>query len=195
MIFDFQTYKNLLGQSESSSDYATNTGNGAYGRYQFLESTINWIANILGQIPPTIESFLSSPSLQDQYLNEYVNQSLKYIAQNGLENFIGRNIIGRGNKINTTINIYGLVAGAHLGGNGNLKRFLVDNIDASDHSNIKTGGTFISDYIAKFSDLFDEKKKSIPDAGNSSVLAAKKEMIEKKLADVFEILNDIKKIL
>jgi len=196
MTFNFAEYKNLLAASESTNNYNTNTGNGAYGAYQFLENTIDWIAGIIGIQTPSIQTFLGDPNLQDQFLETYVKQSINFINNNNLNRYIDSTVKGKGNNIVTTINLYGLIAGAHLGGNGNLKRFLVDNIDASDQTNKTTGGTFVSDYVAKFSKLFNEKKKTNNNIGNISTLDIKKIIDDLTTANNFikNVLTEIKSL-
>lgn len=153
--FNFNLYNEELGLSESSGNYSTNTGNGMYGKYQFSYDTLNTVLNELN-INVSTSQFLQSPNLQDAAVNQLTNDNLNYIESNNLDNSIGQSITGKGNGIVTTINIYGLAAGAHLGGTGNLYKFIKENIDVSDNTNILTGGTYISDYIAKFSKIFND---------------------------------------
>ncbi len=198
MTFNLDTYKNLLGYKESSGSYQTNTGNGAYGKYQFLPSTIRGIANLLNEMPPTITDFLNSPQLQDRYLKALVEDSLSYIKNNNLKVFEGAEREGQGNKIKSKINIYGMVAGIHLGGAGNFRDYLTKGIDKSDNTNRSTGGTYISDYVTFFSNKIDVKKKSTPDNSNNIP-----DTVKEKLTIVLEqsiqqneilqkILNDLK---
>ena len=170
MTFDFTTYKDLLDNSESNSNYSTNTGNGMFGAYQFSMKTLQSLS-LLYQLPyftkDNIQDFLNNPVLQDRFLFALITDTLNYIGNNNLTRFIGQTITGRGNGITAQVDIYGLVAAAHLGGAGAIKDYFVNNIDSSDNTNKKTGGTYVSDYIAKFSSyLIGSKKKSI-NSGNS----------------------------
>lgn len=146
--FNFNSFANQLGLSESTNNYSTNTGNGAFGKYQFTASTIDTVSNEL-QIDTTIDNFLATPNLQDSFYYQYVNDILNFIASKKLDTFLGKPIQGKKNNINTTINIYGLVAGGWLAGMGGLENYLLNNDDRFD------GATYTSDYIAKFSKIFN----------------------------------------
>ena len=174
MNFDLKTYKQLLGYRESSDSYLTNIGNGAYGKYQFLLPTIKSVARLLNIQEPTVDEFLHNPKMQDRFLEALVYDSLNYLKNNNLEQFIGQVRTGSGNKITTPINIYGLIAGIHLGGAGNMREYLRNNLDKSDHTNTQTGGTYISDYVTSFSEAFNEKKRQMIAGGIIFLMIIKK---------------------
>jgi hypothetical protein len=146
--FDFEKFGYYLGISESGGNYQASNGI-AYGKYQFTPATIQRISNDLNMDTPSINDFLSNPNMQDLFFKTYVQEILDYINKNNLNSFVGQPITGKKNNINTTINIYGLVAGAWLSGEGGLYNFLVHGSDKND------GYTYISDYIAKFSQIFN----------------------------------------
>jgi len=145
MNFNVDTYKKLLGYKESGGNYNIDTGNGAYGKYQFLYATIVSIAKKLNEPIPTVQQFLNSPAMQERYLKALIEDSLLYIQNNNLTRYEGMIKEGQGNKIKTEINLYGLVAGIHLGGAYNLKNYLEKGIDKADSL-----GTYISDYVPFF---------------------------------------------
>jgi len=190
MNFDINTYKDLLAERESGNNYTTNTGNGAYGKYQFLKSTIKGIANILNEEVPSIDEFLHSPQLQERYLDALVRDSLNYISNNNLESFENVSITGQGNNITALANIYGLVAGIHLGGARNLKDFLRNKEDKKD-----SNGTYISDYVALFSDKFDVKKKSNLDNSSNNIPDAIKKKLTLIIFESIESINKTNEIL
>lgn len=146
--FNYTAFADALGMSESSNSYSNASNGIAFGRYQFIPSTIDQISNELG-VDTTVTDFLNNPQQQDDFYKQYVNDIISYVKQNNLDKFIGNKITGRKNKIITPINIYGLVAGAWLGGNEGLNNFLINGVDPND------GNTYVSDYIAKFSQLFN----------------------------------------
>lgn len=148
-IFDLETFRFELGRSESSNNYKIVNGVGALGRYQFMPSTISDIAINILKIPiPNEGQFLNNPQLQDRFFDANVNR-IKSFMQENLSGFLGKKITGKKNGIVTTINIYGLIAGAWLGGMGGVQNLLRSGLDKSD------GQTYISDYIAKFSLRFN----------------------------------------
>ena len=190
MNFDINTYKDLLAERESGNNYTTNTGNGAYGKYQFLKSTIKGIANILNEEVPSVDEFLHSPQLQERYLDTLVQDSLNYISNNNLKIFQGQLKTGKGNEVTANINLYGLVAGIHLGGAKNLKEYLELNIDKKD-----SNGTYISDYVALFSDKFDVKKKSNLDNSSNNIPDAIKKKLTLIIFESIESINKTNEIL
>lgn len=150
--FDINAYEQAIKDSESyGGDYSASNGI-AFGAYQFTQSTLNYLQQKYNL--PTLTTFdNSTANLQDTYFQYFVNDILNFINTNNLEQYIGTLVIGA-NKYpyQVPINIYGLVAGAHLGGETGLQNFLLYNIDHDDSPNHNGTGTFISDYIAKFSD-------------------------------------------
>ena len=82
------------------------------------------------------QTFMSDPALQDKAFSAYTADLVRQIKTQGLDKYIGQN----------GITMDGLVAGAHLGGMGGLRGYLVDGRDPADRL-----GTHISDYVSKFS--------------------------------------------
>jgi len=144
--FDINAYEQAIKDSESGGNYSANNGI-AYGAYQFTQSTLNYLQQKYN-LPALTVFDSSTASLQDKYFQSFVSDILDFINKNNLQQYIGFPVIGA-NKYpyQVPINIYGLVAGAHIGGEGGLENYLLYNQDHSD-----SDGTFISDYIAKFSD-------------------------------------------
>lgn len=155
--FDFNSLSNALGFQESGKDYSENTGNGAYGKYQFIEATIARVATYLGEPIPSIDTFLGDPTMQDRYYVAYAQMIIDQVNSDSSSSFIGQHIVGSSNGISTIVNEYGLVAGGWLGGEHAPYNFFFLHHDPDDKN-----GTHVSDYIAEFSDsLSDAKKKSI----------------------------------
>jgi hypothetical protein len=146
--FNLDVFTTQLVGSESSDNYNPAYNGVAYGRYQFTIPTIKRIADELHIKVPTVSEFLDNQNLQDIFFKEYVNDILYFISKKNLNDFIGQKITGKNTykDITTNINIYGLIAGAWLGGEMGLYNFLVNNKDVADKFN-----TYISDYVTKFS--------------------------------------------
>jgi len=142
--FGYDAFARQLGYSESSNRYDVSFP--ALGRYQFTRDTIDTIQRQLNMSVDTA-TFLTTPSIQDLFYRTYVKNILDNIYNSSLKTEIGKTITGKGNGITAIINIYGLVAGAWLGGIGGLNNLFYHNYDAND------GHTYVSDYIAKFSRL------------------------------------------
>lgn len=155
----FADFKYLLIDSESSGNYRANNGI-AFGLYQFTKSRIETVATYLGEAIPSIEWFLADSTMQDRFFLAHIELILAYIEKHNLLRFEGKIVKGK-NKypIETAINIYGMVAGAHLGGEWGMRDFLENGNDRKDSL-----GTYVSDYVAKFSNKMIgilEKKKTL----------------------------------
>jgi len=151
--FNLLRFKNELALSESSNDYHaiahSKTGNPiAFGKYQFTVDTIKDVAEKLNIKSPQITEFLNNHVLQETFADKHI-LDLKNEIKNKFSGYLGIPVISKKTKLKTNINIYGLIAGAWLGGIGGLNKFLRYGQDASD------GNTFISDYVAKFSKIFN----------------------------------------
>lgn len=191
--FNYDDFATALAGSESDNNYSLNTGNGVYGRYQFKASTIKQVEDYLNLPNQSIEYFLNSPSYQDTIYKGYIQIIDNKIISEGLTGYIGLPITGKGNGITSNINYYGLIAGGWLGGPGGLENLLKGTNDASDHTNPKTGGTYVSDYVAKFSGLnIQDKKKSTPPIGNSGNI---NDNLEKQISKIVSLLAEISNIL
>lgn len=156
---NYSVFTKLLVNSESEGNYRANNGI-AFGLYQFTKSRIATVATYLNEAIPSIEWFLNDREMQDRFFLAHLELILAYIEKEKLLDFAGKKVTGKNKYPNeATINIYGIVGGAHLGGEYGVKQFLKYNIDRKDKF-----GTYISDYVAKFSDQMDkalEVKKKV----------------------------------
>lgn len=100
-----------LGFSESSGNYRAVNRLGYLGKYQFGRSTLRWV----GVYNAT--RFLNSPLLQEKAFEALISKN-KWVLRDYIEKFNGQTI--NGIKITES----GLLAAAHLGGAGNVKKFL-----------------------------------------------------------------------
>lgn len=152
-------FAEVLGYQESGNNYAIRTP--ALGRYQFTFDHGAYIAGKLGLSDFDINEFLSTPGMQDEFFYAHIKDIDDFIKQNNLNLYEGKTVIGKNKfKESNKINRFGLYAGAHLGGKEGLRKFLQKGIDASD-----SNGTYISDYVSKFSKLMQPAIKE-----NSKIL-------------------------
>ena len=160
MDFDLNSFAAKLGARESDNNYENKKNPIAYGRYQFTVDRLNDLKNKF-TLPEWYgrDYFDSHHSLQDLYFSYHIQDILNYIQENSLNDFIGLDIISHSNNLGK-INIYGLVAGAHLGGNYGLKRYL-----AEDHHDANDGRYYISDYVVDFSNEF--QTEPVPDGSKT----------------------------
>jgi len=191
-MIDYTLFKDKLDDVESNNNY--NADNGiAFGRYQFIASTIDFVASQLLRIPvPSISDFKNNPALQDEFFYAYAKYLDKRLSLNGSKNHLGEVVTGKTNNITAKINEYGLLAGAWLGGDGGVYDLLMRNIDHDD------GNKFISDYVAYFSSIFsNDEKKKLPDsdACNNLYAISNKIAIEQSLNVINAEVEKIKKWL
>lgn len=103
-----------LGFSESSGNYKAVNRLGYVGKYQFGHSALEWV----GISNKT--TFLNSPLLQEKAFEALISKN-KWVLRNHIEKYDGQ--VLNGVKITES----GLIAAAHLGGAGNVKKFLESN--------------------------------------------------------------------
>ena len=84
------------------------------GKYQFGRSTLNWVG-----IHNT-SRFLNSPLLQEKAFEALISKN-KWVLRDYIDRFNGQTING------VKISESGLLAAAHLGGAGNVMKFLESN--------------------------------------------------------------------
>lgn len=163
MSIDIKSFGDELGFVESGNSYSAINALGCWGKYQFCKDRRNEIAAALGITNLLyISDFL--PSMQEMFFDYHIRDLEKYIIDNDLIRFIGSEITGKLNRIKSEINIYGLLAGSHLGGKYGLKEFLTKGKDKSD------GSTWISDYVAYFSEKMKKKNLNLA-ITNAAIIA------------------------
>ncbi|HBY67573.1 MAG TPA: hypothetical protein DEG69_07360, partial [Flavobacteriaceae bacterium] len=100
-----------LGFSESSGNYKAVNRLGYLGKYQFGWSTLNWVG-IYNK-----RKFLNSPLLQEKAFEALISKN-KWVLKDYITEYDGQIIDG------IKVTESGLVAAAHLGGAGNVMKFL-----------------------------------------------------------------------
>ncbi len=103
-----------LGFSESSGNYRAVNRLGYLGKYQFGRSTLNWVGIY------NTSRFLNSPLLQEKAFEALISKN-KWVLRDYIDRFNGHSING------VKITESGLLAAAHLGGAGNVIKFLDSN--------------------------------------------------------------------
>ena len=151
------TFKEDLAISESSGNYDAVNEQGYMGKYQFGDARLKdfLMANKgydkdLDKDKKIIDvfknDFINTPSLQEDVMTWHVDDINSYIDSRELDKYIGKKIGG------VIITREGLIAGAHLGGRTGLREFLETGMKIhGDEDEKDKEGTYISDYIMKFS--------------------------------------------
>ncbi len=103
-----------LGFSESSGNYRAVNRLGYLGKYQFGRSTLKWVGVY------NTSRFLNSPLLQEKAFKALISKN-KWVLRDYIDEFNGQTING------VKITESGLLAAAHLGGAGNVIKFLDSN--------------------------------------------------------------------
>lgn len=107
----FAGFKQALGFKESQNDYTRINKFGYLGKYQFGRSTL-----LLLGIKDT-DAFIKDPVLQEKAFIANASRN-KWVLRKDIERFNGKTING------VLVTESGILAAAHLGGPGSVKRYL-----------------------------------------------------------------------
>jgi hypothetical protein len=127
-----------LSVTESGGNYGVVNSEGYTGKYQFGPARLQDY-NTANNANVTMEEFRANPQLQEQVQRWHVGDIDNFVAQNGLDQYIGQTIGG------VLITQDGLRAMAHLGGNAGMKRFLESG---GQYNPSDSNGTSLADYAA-----------------------------------------------
>ena len=130
------TFLNALGHRESGNRYDIINTYGYMGKYQFGRKTLNG----LGYKDVTNEEFLSSPQLQEEAMQKLLEHNYKKLHKQ-IKKYCGKVVNG------VYITESGILAAAHLAGQGNVKRFFRKGYEFKDGY-----GTKMTSYMSQFSD-------------------------------------------
>lgn len=125
-IASAKDYFDIVGQMESNGNYATNTGNGAYGKYQFRKQTLTDLGYMKnGQWTgknglTSMDSFLSCSTCQDKAALEYGKSSWNTLNSNQTVN----NYLGKTTSSGVVLNESALLECAHYFGPTGCKTYL-----------------------------------------------------------------------
>ena len=134
IVKDYYAFLNDIGHRESGNRYGVVNKYGYMGRFQFGKSTLRTL-----KIKVDKETFLSNPQLQDYAMHKllcYNQNKLKYY----IDNFEGQIVHG------ILVTESGILAAAHLGGAGSVKRWFKTGKVRKDGNGVK-----ITSYMEKFS--------------------------------------------
>lgn len=131
---ELQRFLTDIGHRESGNRYDITNTWGYMGRYQFGKSTLKGLGFEVSK-----SEFLSNPQLQDSAMMALLNHN-KEKLQNYIDLFDGETVNGM------YISESGILAAAHLGGQGSVKRYFKKGKVFSD-----AYGTKITSYMKQFS--------------------------------------------
>ena len=131
---ELENFLDAVGFRESSNDYTVTNKWGYMGKYQFGRSTLKGLG-----FKVTKEEFLNNPQLQEEAMMALLLHN-KEKLQKYIDVFDGQTINGM------YISESGILAAAHLGGQGSVKRYFKNGKVFKDGF-----GTKITSYMAQFS--------------------------------------------
>ena len=134
VIKDHYLFLNDLGHQESGNRYDIVNRFGYMGRYKFGKSTLRTL-----KIKVSKEAFLSSPDLQEYAMQQLLCYN-KQKLQKYIDKFDGQIVHG------ILVTESGLLAAAHLGGAGSVKKWFRTGKIKEDGNGVK-----ITSYMKRFS--------------------------------------------
>ena len=132
--FELEQFLHAIGHRESTNRYDVVNPWGYMGRYQFGKSTLKGLGYDVSR-----KEFLSNPELQEEAMLSLLKHN-KDKLQKYIDVFDGKTING------IYITESGILAAAHLGGQGSVKRYFRNGKVFKDGN-----GTKITSYMDKFS--------------------------------------------
>ena len=132
--FELEKFLDAIGHRESTNRYDVVNPWGYMGRYQFGKCTLKGLGFNVSK-----KEFLSNPELQEEAMMALLNHN-KEKLQKYIDVFDGKTING------IYITESGILAAAHLGGQGSVKRYFKNGKVFRDGN-----GTKITSYMDKFS--------------------------------------------
>jgi len=134
VVKNMELFLHDLGFKESGNRYNIVNRFGYMGKYQFGKSTLKTL-----KIKVTKEAFLNSPDLQEYAMQQLLKYNKKKL-QNYIDKFDGQTING------ILVTESGLLAAAHLGGAGSVKKWFRTGKVKKDGNGVK-----ITNYMQRFS--------------------------------------------
>ena len=125
-----------IGFRESSNNYKAVNQFGYLGKYQFGRKTLNAI----GFEDVSNYEFLSNPEIQEEAMTALLSKN-KHTLRREIKNYVGQTING------IYITESGILAAAHLGGAGNVRKFFRKGYEFQDGN-----GTKMTSYMVRFAD-------------------------------------------
>ena len=134
VVKNHSTFLDAIGFRESSGNYKAVNRFGYLGKYQFGRKTLNAI----GFNNVSNREFLASPKLQEQAMLILLKKN-KHTLRKEIKKYSGKVVHG------VYITESGLLAAAHLGGAGNVRKFFRKGYNFADGN-----GTKITSYMKLF---------------------------------------------
>jgi len=134
IVKNHSTFLDAIGFRESSNNYKAVNQFGYLGKYQFGRKTLNAIGfeNISNR------EFLANPSIQEEAMLVLLKRN-KHTLRREIKRYVGKTING------IYITESGILAAAHLGGAGNVKKFFRKGYEFKDGN-----GTKMTSYMKRF---------------------------------------------
>ena len=134
VVKNHSTFLDAIGFRESSNNYKAVNQFGYLGKYQFGRKTLNAIGfeNISNR------EFLANPSIQEEEMLVLLKRN-KHTLRREIKKYVGKTING------IYITESGILAAAHLGGAGNVKKFFRKGYEFKDGN-----GTKMTSYMKQF---------------------------------------------
>jgi hypothetical protein len=134
VVKNHSTFLDAIGFRESSNNYKAVNQFGYLGKYQFGRKTLNAIGfeNISNR------EFLANPSIQEEAMLILLKRN-KHTLRKEIKKYVGKTING------IYITESGILAAAHLGGAGNVKKFFRNGKNFADGN-----GTKMTSYMKRF---------------------------------------------
>lgn len=123
-----------IGHKESGNNYSIVNSFGYMGKYQFGASTLKGLGFKVSR-----EEFLNTPALQEEAMQALLEHNKKKLKRQ-IEKYCGETVHG------VYITESGILAAAHLAGQGNVKKFFRKGYEFKDGY-----GTSMTSYMEKFS--------------------------------------------
>ena len=135
-IRDHNKFLDEVGFRESSNNYKAVNQFGYLGKYQFGRKTLNAI----GFEDVSNYEFLSNPEIQEEAMLVLLQKN-KHTLRREIKKYVGKTVNG------IYITESGILAAAHLGGAGNVRKFFRKGYEFKDGN-----GTKMTSYMIRFAD-------------------------------------------
>ena len=133
-LVSHQQFLNAIGHRESSNNYNVVNRFGYMGKYQFGKRTLRGLGFKISK-----EEFLNSPEIQEEAMHKLLQTNKRYLKKY-IDEYEGQIVHG------VLVTESGLLAAAHLGGAGSVKKWFRTGKVRKDGNGVK-----ITTYMERFS--------------------------------------------
>ena len=160
------TFRERLGQSESGGNYGARNSEGLSGKYQFGPDRLSDFMSSTGK-KFSMSQFQTNPALQEEVQAWHEDDILTFVADQGLDKFIGQQVGG------VVLSPESMLAMAHLGGKSGMKKFIETD---GEYNPSDSNGTRLSDYATRIpADKDGSLQQMARDSMNLTPQAAEKD--------------------